>query len=84
MTSLSEFVRKRWPRLERAAQLDEVVDLAKAHDPDRVVFIGDRLVAAGQVDDAQPPGGEADPGGREKAVAVGDAVSQQSRHPFQQ
>ena len=40
---------------EPAAQLAEVVDLAVEDDPDRAVFVGHRLMPAGQVDDRQPP-----------------------------
>ena len=40
-------------RLEIAAQLAMVVDLAVEDDPDRAVFVGHRLVAAGAIDDRQ-------------------------------
>ena len=54
MTSVSEWVQKRWPRcLELGAQLDVVEDLAVEDDPDRAVFVVDRLLAAREVDDAQ-------------------------------
>jgi len=40
--------------LEFRAQLDIVEDLAVENDPDRAVFIVDRLVAAFEIDDAEP------------------------------
>ena len=39
-------------RLEVGAQLAIVVDLAVEDDPDGAVLVADRLVAAGEVDDA--------------------------------
>ena len=42
-------------RLEFGAKLAEVVDLAIAHNHQRTVGIGDRLVAPGEVDDRQAP-----------------------------
>src|SRR5258706_16457953 len=41
-------------RLEAAAKLLKVVELAVEPRPDRPVFFRDRLVAAGAVDDRQP------------------------------
>ena len=47
--------RKTWPRaLEVAPQLAVVVDLAVEDDPDGAVLVGDRLMAAFEVDDAEP------------------------------
>jgi hypothetical protein len=40
-------------RFEPRAQLLEVVDLTVLNDPNRAVLVADRLVAAGDVDDAQ-------------------------------
>jgi len=40
--------------LELLAQLPEVVDLAVEDDPDAPVLVGDRLIAAGEVDDGEP------------------------------
>ncbi len=37
----------------------EVVELAVDDDVERLVFVGDRLIAGGQVDDAQPRVSEA-------------------------
>ena len=46
--------------LELGPQLLEVVDFAVEDDPDRLVGIGHRLVAAGEIDDRQPPETQAD------------------------
>jgi hypothetical protein len=40
--------------LKVAADRLEVVELAVGDDVERPVFVGDRLIAGGQVDDAQP------------------------------
>jgi len=40
--------------LQLIAELSVVVDLAVEHHGDRPVLVVDRLVAAGQIDDAQP------------------------------
>ena len=51
---MSLFVVKRVARrVEPRAQLLEVVDLAVLHHPDGAVLVADRLVAAGDVDDAE-------------------------------
>src|SRR5580704_7115296 len=41
--------------LELPPQLTEVVDLAVEDGPDRSIFVVDRLVAGGEIDDAQAP-----------------------------
>ena len=40
--------------VELRAQLAIVVDLAVEDHPDRAVLVADRLMAAGEIDDAQP------------------------------
>ena len=45
---------------EFLAQLGEIVNFAVEHHPDGFVFIVDGLVAAGQVDDAEPAHAQAD------------------------
>ena len=40
---------------EPAAEVAEVIDFAVEDDPYRTVFVGQRLFAAGEVDDGQPP-----------------------------
>ena len=61
MTSVSPCVANRWPaRSQALAQLAVVVDLAVEDDRDRAVLVEDRLVAGGEVDDAQALDPEAD------------------------
>jgi hypothetical protein len=67
-------------RLERVSQLTMVVHFAVEDDPDRSVFIRQRLLAAGAVDDGKPPMGEGDPRAIEKPFAVGTAMCNASRH----
>src|SRR5690606_32817563 len=56
---------------EIGPQIAMVVDLTVEDDPDRPVFVGHRLPAAGQVDDGQTPMAERDPLVVVEAVAVG-------------
>src|SRR5207245_2637195 len=66
------------PPLQVAAESLEVVELAVDGDPPRAVLAGDRLVAGGQVDDAEP--GVPEPGpaavGDPDPLAVGAAVGE--------
>ena len=57
------------PGFEAAAEGGEVVDLAVEDGPDRAVLVGERLVAAGEVDDREPAEAE-----RGVVVAVGPRV----------
>ena len=68
--------------LELAAELAMVVDLAVEDDPDRAVFVGHRLLAAGPVDDRQAPVTEARPRGVKVAAAIGSAMVQPVGHRF--
>ena len=45
-------------RFELGAQLQVVVDLPVEHDPHGFLGVGHRLVAAGEVDDREPPESE--------------------------
>ena len=49
-------------RLELLPELGEIVDLAVVGRPDRQVLVGQRLVPAREVDDAQAPRPQAHPG----------------------
>ena len=69
---------------EALAQLDVVEDLAVEHDLDGAGLVVDRLVAGGEIDDAQARMREADSGRLEKAVAVRTAVVQRMDHPLEQ
>ena len=54
MTSVSEWVRKRWPWPDQfVTQLFVVVDFTIESDADRAVFVVERLVSLLEVDDAQ-------------------------------
>ena len=66
---------------QAGAQLLVVVQLAVQHDLRRAVFTGDRLLPAGDVDDAQPPHADADAVGDERPVVVGAPVHDGIRHP---
>ena len=65
--------------LELGAQRRKVVDLAVEDDPHRVVFVRQRLLAGGDVDDAQPAVGEADAFAEIEAVGVRAAMGDRSR-----
>ena len=53
---MSERVTKLWPRASQPrAQRREVVDLAVEHDDRAPSGVRHRLVAAGEIDDRQPP-----------------------------
>ena len=54
--SVSDWVEKRWPQsVQRVAQIPVVIQLAVENYRDVASFIPNGLVAAGQVDNAQPP-----------------------------
>ena len=87
---MSLAVRKRWPApSNRPPQVAEVVDFAVEDDPHRAVFVGQRLLAAGQVDDRQPPVSQGHAGrcrptfGEVGAFAVRAAMAQHGRHPLE-
>ncbi len=67
-------------RLELAAQLAVVVDLAVVHEPQRAVVARERLHRrVAQVDDREPAEAERDALVVERAVAVGAAVVERAR-----
>ncbi len=59
----------------------EVVELAVDDDVERFVFVGDRLIAGGQVDDAQPrvPEAGAPVRGRPRRLVVRAAMHETPR-----
>src|SRR5439155_14612060 len=67
-------------REQTIADLLVVVNLTVEGDPDRFVFVGQRLFAAGAIDDRQAPVTEADIGIDEKAVAVWTAMPEGRSH----
>ena len=66
--------------LELVHQLAVVVDLAVLYDDDRAVLVRDRLVAAGQVDDREPAGGDRNGAVEMRALGVGAAVVERRGH----
>ncbi len=67
--------------LQVLAQLLEVVDLPVEGHPRRLVLVGDRLAAGGQVDDLEPAHGEAHPPGLDvEAVLVRPAMGDDAVH----
>ena len=61
---------------EAFSQLDEVVNLAVGDDRDRLILVEQRLPAAGQVDDRQPPHGHEALVGLIATFAIGAAVNE--------
>ena len=84
MTSVSLLVWKTWPSgLQLGDQLLEVVDLAVEDDDHRAVFVEQRLLAGGDVDDRQAPVAEADAGLDVQAAFVRAAVVLRLVHALQ-
>jgi hypothetical protein len=69
---------------EAAAQRFVIEDLAVEDDPQRLVFVGDRLVAAGHIDDRQAAHPEPHLPVRVVAGIVGTATGQAVGHPSHQ
>ena len=67
-------------RFEVLAQLGIVVNFAVQHHPQRSIFIRERLMAAGQVDDAQAAKSEAEPGVGENTFIIGTAMNDRLGH----
>ena len=65
---------------ELPAQLGILEQLAVEGDPDRAVLVADRLPAAGQVDDRQPPGPERHARLDVELLVVGTAVGDRAGH----
>jgi hypothetical protein len=74
MTSVSLLVWKTWPSACSSGISLVVVDLAVEDDDHRAVFVEQRLLAGGDVDDRQPPVAEADAGLDVQAALVRAAV----------
>ena len=71
-------------RVARTLQLGHellvVVDLAVLHDDDGAVLVRDRLVAAGEIDDREPPCREPDGAVDERAAGIRAAMHERSTH----
>ncbi len=70
---------------ELPAQLGVVVEFAVEHDADLAVLVPHRLVTGGQIDDREPAMTEEHTPDLVdmKAVAIGSAMRQRSRHALQ-
>ena len=66
--------------LQLGSQLSVVVDLPVLDDLDAAILVADRLVAAVEVDDREPPRREADRAVHEHALAVGATVDHRLVH----
>jgi hypothetical protein len=66
-------------------QLGMIVELAVEHDADLAVLVPHRLVAGGKINDREPPMTEEHTPDLVdmKAVAIGSAMRQRSRHALQ-
>src|SRR5262249_32201466 len=62
------------------AQFREIVDFAVEHDPDRLVFVVDGLVSAGEVNDAEPAHAEPGSAAGVDALVVRPAVDDGAAH----
>ena len=71
-------------RLELAAQLLVVVDLAVEDEREVPVVGEERLVAGGDVDDGEPPHADREVRADVDAGAVGAAVHDRAQHPVEQ
>src|SRR5205823_1208324 len=69
--------------LQGGSDLREVIDLAVEDHPDGSIFIGERLIAGGQVDDAEASMAQADAASDVKAVRIGPAMRDHPRHRAQ-
>ena len=84
MTSVSLRVWNTWPSgLQLGDQFLVVVDLAVEDDDDRAVFVEQRLLAGGEVDDGQPAVAEAHAGLEVQAAFVRPAVRLRLVHALQ-
>jgi hypothetical protein len=63
------------------SQLGEVIDLAVVDDPNRAVFVEDRLMAPRQIDDTQAAHAQADAIFYEYAFVIGTTIDNRLAHP---
>ena len=68
--------------LQLGPQVEEVVKLAVEDDAARVVLVPNRLLTAGEVDDAQPPHAEKDALPAPRSDFVGAAMEKSARRCF--
>ena len=83
MISVSQCVTRRWPaRCQLFAPLDVVEQLAIEDHEDVAVFVGHRLLAIRQADNAQPARSQGDAGSLEETLLVRTAMHDGARHPL--
>jgi hypothetical protein len=78
---VSQRVARWWPRARSVlAELGVVEELAVEGDPDGAVLVGDRLAAAGEVDDGEAAGAQGEAGLAVVVLVVGPAVGDGGGH----
>src|SRR4051795_8412517 len=70
-------------RLQGAAQLEVVIDLAVEYHPYRAIFVVNRLMAAAQIDDAQAPHRQTDTRLAKRAAVVRTSPHERAVHAVQ-
>ncbi len=65
---------------ELFAQGKMVINFAVEHDPERAVFVRNRLMSTRNVDNAEPPHADSDPAVRIKTFVVGPAMADYAAH----
>src|SRR5512134_2315203 len=68
--------------LQVAAQLLIIVDFAIKDDPDRLVFVGNGLLSAFQIDNGESPRGQPGSVRQVKSILIRAPVSDGLVHPF--
>jgi hypothetical protein len=66
--------------LKFEAELGKVINLAVEYNPDRAIFVKDRLVAPCDVDNAQAANAKTDAGLNENAFVIGTAMHNRLAH----
>ena len=69
------------PRLEIGPQFLVVVDFAVEGDPNRLIFIGERLQARDQIDDREPPETERGTGLSQSGTTIRQRLAARRRRP---
>ena len=82
---MSQRLLKEWPSCDQLLrELREIVDFAVVHDDDASVLVRERLLAARQIDDGQPPVGESDARLQMQPALVWTSMELDFVHPLQQ
>ena len=67
-------------RFDQASEFAVIVNFAVQNDGDRTVFVENRLMASGHVNDRKPPMAESDSSGDVKTFVVRPAMSKRAGH----